>query len=141
MTFTAYAVAQTLDRDKVRSAIGDVTENAGPRPSDANFADEEIAAFITQEGTWQRAIAAAMERLAREWTRHPTFKADGLSINRSDIAKGWRKDAEDQRKQFGRTVPIYVAGQINKDGYSDDVTNDDVDTGGDYDDRQYSVYP
>lgn len=140
MAFT-YVDSLATDRDKVRFDLGDTTFNAGPRPDDGNFTDDEIAGMITKEGTWQRAVALGLERLAREWIRHPTFKADGLSLNRSDIAKGYREEAKIQRKAFGRTVPAYVAGQINQDGYSDDVTNDDINTASDYEDGQYSIYP
>ena len=131
MAFT-YNGTLTTNLDRVRFQIGDVTEDGGPRPSDGNFTDAEINQLITNEGTWQRAVAACFERLATEWTRYPSFKADGLSLNRSDIAKGYRMQAESWRQQYGRTVPIAVAGQITKDGYSDDVASDDVDTSGEY---------
>ena len=131
MAFT-YSDTLATDRDRVRFALGDVVENSGPRPDDANFSDAEIAGLITNEGTWQRAVAAGLERLAREWTRHPTFKADGLTLNRSDIAKGYREDAKNWRKEFGTTRPMHVAGQITKDGYSDDIASDDVETTSEY---------
>ena len=136
-----YTDTLLTDRDKVRFHLGDVTENAGPRPSDGNFSDAEIAGLITAEGSWQRAVAAGLERLAVEWTRNPTFKADGLTLNRSDIAKGYREAAEIWRTQFGRTIPAYVAGQINVDNYSDDITNDDVNTSSDYEGDWYYVVP
>ena len=140
MAFT-YSDTLTTDRDKIRFYLGDVTEDSGPRPSDANFSDNEIAGLVTAEGTWQRAVAAGFERLAAEWRRHPTFKADGLSLNRSDIAKGFWEQAQDWRDKFGSTVPIKVAGQITQDAYSDDVTNDDLTTSGDYDGDWYYVVP
>ena len=127
MAFT-YLGTLATDRDKVRFNIGDVTEDAGPRPADANFTDAEIDGLITAEGTWQGAVGACFERLAAEWTRFPSFKADNLSLNRSDIAKGYREQAVQWRKEYPRLVPAYVAGQINVDGYSDDVPNDDVDS-------------
>ncbi len=131
MAFT-YLGTLTTDRDNVRFHLGDTAENAGPRPADANFTDAEIDGLIAAEGSWQRAVAAGFERLAAEWTRYPSFKADGLSLNRSDIAKGYREQARAWRGDFPRPVPVYVAGQITKDAYSDDVTSDDVDTSGDY---------
>ena len=140
MAFT-YTDTLATDRDRVRFALNDVTENSGPRPADANFSDAEIAGLITNEGTWQRATAAGLERLAGEWTRHPTFKADGLTLNRSDIAKGYREDAKQWRKEFGTTRPMRVAGQINVDGYSDDITNDDMQTSSEYGGRFTYVTP
>lgn len=132
MAFT-YNGNLATDRDRVRFHLGDATEGTGPLPGDANLTDAEIDGLITAESTWQRAVAAGYEVLAGRWRRHPTFKADGLTLNRSDIAKGFAADAERWRKQHGYTTPVYVAGQIPVDGYSDDVTTDDVDTSGEYD--------
>jgi len=140
-TIVTYDDALSTDRDRVRFHIGDTVSGAGPRPADRNFTDDEIAGMVTNEGSWQRAVANGLERLAREWNRHTTFKADGLSVNRSDIAKGYRADALDWRKRFGYTVPAYVAGQINVDGYSDDITSDDVNTSSDYEGEWYYVVP
>ena len=127
-----YNDSLSTNRDKVRFHLGDTVVEAGPLPNDGNFSDDELDGLISAEGTWQRAVAAGLERLAIAWTRHPTFKADGLSLNRSDIAKGYREDAQNWRKQYGYTRPTYVAGQITKDAYSDDVTSDDVDTSSEY---------
>ena len=131
MAFT-YLGTLATNRDRVRFHVGDVTEDSGPRPSDGNFTDAEIDQLITDEGTWQRAVAACLERLALEWVRYPSFKADGLSLNRSDIAKGYREQAKSWRDQYGAARPMRVAGQITKDAYSDDVASDDVDTSSEY---------
>ena len=128
MAFT-YSDALATDRDKVRFYLGDVVDGAGPRPADGNFSDAEIAGLITAEGCWQRAVAAGFERLDAEWTRYPTFKADGLSLNRSDIATGYRAQAAKWRADFPIPRPVYVAGQITTDAYSDDVASNDVETG------------
>jgi len=131
-----YLGTYATDLDKVRENIRDTVENAGPRPADANFADAVINGIITAEGSWQRAVAACFEMLAAEWRRHPSYSTDGLKLDRSDIADGFDKIAAKWRADFGRAAksysPAYVAGQINQDGYSDDVTNDDVDTSGEY---------
>lgn len=131
MTFT-YSDGADTDLNRVRERLGDTVSGAGPRPADGNFTDAQITRLIADEGSWQRAVAAGFERLATEWTRFPTFKADGLALNRSDIAEGYRKQAADWRKRYGTTSPVYVAGQITRDAYSDDVASDDVDTAGDY---------
>ena len=127
-----YLGTLATDRDQVRFHLGDVTEEAGPRPADGNFTDAEIDGLITAGGSWQQAVAAGFERLATEWTRFPSFKADGLSLNRSDIAKGYRDQAAQWRAEFPRVRPTYVAGQITKDSYSDDVASDDVNVSGEY---------
>ena len=140
MAFT-YVGDYSTDLDKVRENIRDVTSGSGPRPGNANFTDALINGIITDEGSWQRATAALFEMLAAEWRRHPSYSTDGLRLDRSDIADGFDKIAEDWRSKYGGAVrqyaPVYVSGQITKDGYSDDVTNDDVETSGEYGDHKF----
>ena len=140
MAFT-YLDTLATDRDKVRFNLRDTIEDEGPLPDDLNFSDDEIAGMITIEGTWQRAVANGLEALARAWIRYPTFKADGLSLNRSDIAKGYQAEAKTWRGRFGSTIPVVVAGQITKDAYSDDVASDDVNTGSEYESSFQYVTP
>ncbi len=136
-----YNDALSSDRDKVRFHLDDTVINAGPLPADANFSDDELDGLIDAEGTWQRAVAAGFGLLASRWIRYPTFRADGLSLNRSDIAKGYREEAKTWRTRFGYTIPIKTAGQIPIDGYSDDITTDDVNTSGEYDGKWEYVTP
>lgn len=135
MTFT-YAGTYDSDREKVRENIRDTTSGSGPLPADANFSDELLAGIITTEGSWERATAACFEMLAAAWRRHPSYATDGLRLDRSDIADGFDETAQSWRDDYGRASksysPVSVAGQINVDGYSDDITNDDVDTGDEY---------
>ena len=118
---------------RVRFHLGDVVSGSGPRPADANFTDAEINGLVTVEGSWQRAVAGGLERLAVEWLRYPSFKGDGLTLNRSDIAKGYQTQAASWRKRFGAPTPTYVVGTIRKDGYSDDIASNDVSVSGEYD--------
>jgi len=131
MAFT-YVGDLSTDLDKVRFYLGDTVSASGPRPADGNFTDAEITGLITAEGNWQRAVAAGFERLDADWTKFPSFKADGLSLNRSDIAKGYREQAMKWRHDFPIPRPVSVAGQITKDAYSDDVASDDVNTSSEY---------
>jgi len=140
MAFT-YVGDYSTNLDKVRENIRDVTSGSGPRPADANFADALINGIITDEGSWQRATAACFEMLAAEWRRHPSYATDGLRLDRSDIADGFDKIARGWRSKYGGAVrqyaPVYVAGQITKDGYSDDITNDDVEATAEYGDHKF----
>jgi hypothetical protein len=131
MAFT-YLGTLATDLDKVRFHVGDVVNAAGPRPADGNFTDAELNALVTLEGSWQRAVGAAFERLAAEWVRYPNFATDGIKLDRGSIAAGYAAQAAKWRKDFPRPVGVKVAGQITKDAYSDDVASDDVDTSGDY---------
>lgn len=125
MAFT-YVGDHSTNLDRVRSYIRDTVSGKGPLPDpDAtNFTDAELTGFITSEGSWQRAVAAAFETLAAEWTRHPNFSADGLAISNGSIAQGYREQAALWRKRYGG--PSSNAGSrpvTRRDGYSDDVDN------------------
>lgn len=113
-----------VDRDKIRFHLQDTVNGEGPKPSDGNFSDAELAALVTIEGTWQRAVAAGFEALAAAWRRYPDFKADGLSLNRSSIAKGYTADAKKWRLMYGGGVSRAGTRAVTRaDGYSDDKDN------------------
>lgn len=125
MTVT-YDGSLSTDKDKVRFYLGDKVLEAGPRPDDANFSDEELTGLITVEGTWERAVAAGFETLAAEWIRYPSFQADNFAISRSHIAKNYQAQAEYWRKRHGSTSLSDVFGSpgdsviTRVDAYSDD---------------------
>lgn len=116
MAFT-YVGDLSTDLDSVRFYIQDVTEDSGPLPADVNFSDAAITGLISSEGNWQRATAACFETLAAAWTRHVTFSADGLSINRSDIADGFTEKAALWRKRWG-SASGQIANLDRTDEYS-----------------------
>ncbi len=125
----AYTYLGTLatDRDKVRFAIQDTVSGAGPKPQDGNFADAELDGLVTVEGTWQRAVAASFETLAAAWRRYPSFSADGLSLQRSNIADGYALQAKEWRARYGH-VGASRAGShapIRQDGYSTDIASNE----------------
>lgn len=123
MAFT-YSNSLSTDRDKVRFYIQDTVSNAGPKPGDANFSDEEIAGLLAAEGSWQRAVAAAFETLAAAWRRYPSFDADGLRLNRTDIADGYAAQAQVWRKRYGRGGAAAGYRHVTRaDGYSNDYDN------------------
>lgn len=128
MSFT-YTDTLSASRDKVRFYLQDTTYNAGPKPADANFSDEELDGLISVEGNWQRAVAAGFEALAAAWQRYPSFSADGLQLSRSDIAKGYASKAAEWRKLYGVATSTTRAGSravTRVDGYSDDVDSHEV---------------
>lgn len=127
MSFT-YEDSLSADRDKIRFYIGDTTYESGPKPAGENFTDEELAGLVTLEGNWQRAIAACFEALASNWAQHPNFSADGVSVSQSDTAKHYREKAAEWRRTAGSGALMVggVASVTRIDGYSYDVTNEDV---------------
>ena len=112
----------STDLDKVRFYLQDTTENYGPKPADANFTDGEISGLLTAEGSVGRAVAAGFETLATAWTLHPTFSADGASVSNSEIAKGFREQAQSWRSKFGFASSGVGSRALTRvDGYSDDI--------------------
>lgn len=131
MTFT-YVGDLSTDLDKIRFNVQDTVESSGPKPGDGNFTDEEIAGAITQAGDWERAVAVLFEALAAVWTRHADIRVGPRQQSFSQVAGGFRKQAEKWKKDHNIQAPITVAGWIPVDGYSDDVTTDDVETDSEY---------
>lgn len=121
MAFT-YLGTLATDRDKVRFHLQDTVSGSGPKPADGNFTDAEIDGLLDAYGSWRRAVAGGFDTLATAWRRYPTFKADGLSLNRSDIAKGFADAARDWRRKYGLGVSSVGTRPVTRvDGYSDDV--------------------
>ena len=123
MTVT-YLGTLASSRDKVRFYLQDTTDGSGPKPADGNFSDAEIDGLLTAEGSWERAVAAGFETLAAAWRRYPSFKADGLSLNRSDVAKGYSTQAKEWRRKHGGSGGGAGSRAVTRvDSYSDDITN------------------
>ena len=120
------------DRDNVRFTLRDTQQGEGPRPADANFSDNEIDAIVTAAGSWERAVAMLLDNLAIEWTRHATIHVGPRSQDFSDVARGYRLQAKEWRRENNILPGVIVAGVIRVDGYSDDVPSDDVDTVSEY---------
>ena len=112
--------------DRVRFHLGDKVEGSGPQPEDGNFSDEELTGLITDEATWQRAVAGGFEILASMWTKHVTFTFGRMEAsNQSDIAKMYTAMAADWRKRFG-TTQMQVGGSrrvVRQDAFSDNLDN------------------
>lgn len=128
MAFT-YVDTLVTDRDKVRLWVQDTCKDAGPKPGDGNFTDAEIAGLIAAYGSWQRAVYAALTILANAWRKYPNFRTEsGFSLNRTDIADGYQKQAQDWAKQYG--IPTTLRGSTagyaaitRVDGYSTEEDN------------------
>lgn len=125
MTFTYNADVST-DRDKVRLAVFDTVENEGPLPTGTNFTDAEIDAFLDQESSWQRAVARALETLANAWATSVTFKADGVTVTRTDVVREYRQLARDWRRRYGGMWRGGSSAVLRKDGFSDDIASDET---------------
>ena len=131
MAFT-YVGDLSTNRDKVRFWVQDTVSGSGPKPSDGNFTDAEIDGMIAAFGSWQRAVYAGFVALSVAWRRYPDFRTEsGFTLNRTDIADGFHKQAMDWAKQYG--IPSSLTGSsmgfqpmTRVDGYSEDVDNQEI---------------
>ena len=127
MAFT-YMGDRDTDRDRVRFWIQDTVSGAGPKKDGGNFTDAEIDGLVTNEGSWQRGVAAAFEALTAHWSTQPSFQADGLMVNTSDVAQRFQEQAQEWRRKHGgaRSTRAGSRGVTRVDGYSSDVSSHDT---------------
>lgn len=123
MTVT-YNQALATDKDRIRFYIQDTVEGKGPKVSDVNFSDEEIAGLVTLEGSWQAAVAACFEALSANWQDNPVFGVGDLGTTHGRIAEGFAKKAEAWRARSASSTAAGGVGYVSttrKDGYSQTV--------------------
>lgn len=101
----SYSTALTTDRDKVRFFIGDTVSGSGPRPSGANFANEELDGLISIGGSWQGAAALACRALATSWMAEAKqVKIGEYSVTYSDRAKLYSEKALEIEGQMANSM-------------------------------------
>lgn len=123
MTFT-YVGTLTTDLDKIRFKIQDTASGSGPKPSSANFTDEEIAGLLAIEGTVNQTVAALYEALAAIWAHYIDTKIGPRDEKLSQVADRYQKLARSWRDEygFGDDATTLVTGFVTRqDGYSDDI--------------------
>lgn len=119
MTFTYSVSDLTTALAKVRLEIGD-TDSAT-----ALFADEEINAKLAERADNILLTAADLcEILARRFARAFDFETDNQSFQRSQQSKQYAAMAEALR---ARASGVTSVSSTRVDGYSQDITNTDVD--------------
>lgn len=109
---------------KIRLAIGDTVEGAGPRPDGRNFSNEELTTFYSDEDSHaKRAAAVAFEVLSAEWSafkgRHKMGPEDELFNQDSAFAERAEKlrarygygSSDDAPGQGGFSITLKPAGQ------------------------------
>lgn len=90
MAFTYNAVSPTASPlSHARFLIGDVTEGAGILPNGGNFTDADLGVWLTKTASDpEKAAILALRNCAIRWATTPnSFSADGMSVNRGDMAQ------------------------------------------------------
>ena len=125
MAFT-YVGDLSTNLDKVRFYISDTVENSGPQPGSGNFTDEELSGLITAEGSYQKAVAAAFETLAGEWSQYVDISVGPRRQAYGQTAKGYEALAKTWRRRSGSQARAGSRAVTRVDGYSDDIAADQV---------------
>lgn len=98
MAFT-YNDALPTDRDYLRSLLNDVNQARGPFPELKNFSDAELDKYLATAGTVNAAYIICCNRLAAAWSSHAReVWATALKVNAREVAKNWREQAAEARK-------------------------------------------
>lgn len=146
MTFT-YVPDFTTDRDRIRRLIGDV-DSTNPL-----FSDEELGWFVTLEGSYLRAAAAACEALAAAGSGESDFTIGGKIAQRASQAPVmWAKRAREFRIRANRGSIVPYAGGISRSDMVLHRSNadtpvlpihehQDTEPGTEYDDTAEDTYP
>ena len=108
MTFT-YLLSTEIGQ--VRLKIQDTAEPA-------LFTDEELQAFLTNEGTVTGAAAAAAEALWFRFSQLVDFQTDDQRFDNSKRVASWQALAIKLRQQAGGVSSVSMT---KVDGYSDDI--------------------
>lgn len=134
MTFT-YVGDFSTDLDKVRFHIQDTIENSGPKPGTTtatNFTDEEINGVLSDAGSVDRAVAVMFDALSAVWSQYNDIRTGPRDEKLSQQSELYRKRADQWRKEHNILRGLTTAPMIKVDAYSDDITNDDVNTASEY---------
>jgi hypothetical protein len=113
----------------VRFHLQDKTENSGPLPSDGNFTDAELNGLITEQGSWQRAVAAGFDALETAWANHADKTVGPRSESMSQIAERYAEKRKAWEKKHGLADTAGSLFLQRVDQYSDDVPHDEIDDG------------
>lgn len=131
VTIAAKPPAYTTDPDteigEVRMELGDDVQGDGVRPDGSNLTDAQIQVLLDREGSVMRAVAAACELLARQWTRVANISIGPRSEQLGVVSEQWAKRGEKLRAQYGGGGSgAFAIAPGRVDGYSSASDGDDV---------------
>lgn len=122
MAFT-FNATPTTDRDKLRLAIGDVTENDGPAPDHDNLSDAMLDFWLEVGGGVPGAAAMAFDHLAALWISRPIFGPGELSTIHVNLARDYQRMADLWRARSSDpdvgASGVSVTSFTKSDGYTD----------------------
>ena len=96
MTFT-FNLASVTDIERFRMALSDTVE------ADAIFTDEMINFWISEDGSWQKAVIAGIQWVIRSLAI-PTFQADWLKVDNAAALKYWKQMLDEKRGEYSISV-------------------------------------
>ncbi len=126
---TAAGSAITTARDKVRLEIGDTDSTA------VLYYDEEIDVYLAARSNAVLMTAADLcDAAATKFARAYNFETDGQKYARGQMVKAFQDRARELRRR-AEGVATVVTTKV--DGYSDDITSEEVLTSGESPRRRY----
>lgn len=128
-TYSYSGTPSNSDLDHLRFEVGDTGVPGTAGGTVWMFADAELNYIISAGSDWTDRVAWACEVLSRQWTRIPSFSADGLSVKKGEVAKAY----EDRARYLRESASKSSFGEIvltRKDGWSDDIPADQVTVAG-----------
>lgn len=126
-TYTYSGTPSATSLDRLRFEVGDIGLPGTAGGTVWMFADAELNFIISEGSDWDDRIAWTCEVLSRQWTRIPSFTADGLSVKKQEVAQAYQDRAKYIRESAAKSSfgEIYLT---KIDGYSNDIDVTEVDT-------------
>lgn len=119
MTFTYDFTTEKLIA-KVRLALGDTRKDAGPRPGDLNFSDEEIEAILDDvSNDVDATVYVFLKALSNEWGKYADITVGPRKESLSDIAFHYAKRASEMGSRTGLSAKSFAIALDRVDGYSE----------------------
>ncbi len=116
MTFT-YDL--TTDIGAIRLQLGDTATANGVRADGSNLTDEELAYFLTAEGSVDGAVAAACEMLSRDWAKAANYTIGPRSEQLGKVSAEWASRAAEIREKTSGQWQSFSMTPKRVDGYSE----------------------
>lgn len=131
MAFTYETDDPSAALDRLRLAIGDTLEDAGPRVGGRNFSDGELNAFLTEAGgVWGIAAPRVLRTLASEYASAAgSLRYEQYSEDFTTRAKELRSQAAEMERTYQSDLTVaggMVSGEITLDYFSSPDDTDET---------------
>lgn len=124
MGFT-YIGDLSTDLDEIRFEIGDTVEDAGVKPGNSNYSDEEINGILAIEETVGATVARLYGNLASLWGKYVDSKIGPRDEKLSQVAASYRALAKQWRDDYPAASAGIAVGYLDFDVDQDEDNMDE----------------